>query len=379
MKVIVNVSRVLVGCLFIFSGLVKAIDPKGLSYKMQEFFEVWARDGFLPNVMNGFNQHSLLFSIVMITLEVILGVALLMGWQKKITTILLLLLTIFFTFLTAFVLFTGKIRACGCFGDCIPLTPIQTFTKDIILLVLIIVLLLGKKYILPLFKNSIGFAIVLASLIGVLFLQWYVQRHLPLKDCLPFKVGNNILELRKMPKDAVPDKFDYTFIYQKNGEKKEFTTTNLPDSTWQFVDRKQILVQKGKNNVPLINDFSFTTESGNDTTEAILGQQGEYYLLFVKDFDAISPKWREDKRFISEQHFITEIPIYVIATDFAAANKRYNYQWDSQLEEKIYTNIFTCDATALKTASRSNPTLYLMKGPIVKQKWGSGDIHSILK
>jgi uncharacterized membrane protein YphA (DoxX/SURF4 family) len=379
MKLLVNIARVIVGSLFIFSGLVKAIDPKGLSYKMQEFFEVWARDGFLPKLMNSFNEHALTFSVIMITLEVLLGFALLLGWQKKITIWLLLLLTLFFTFLTAFVLFTGKIKACGCFGDCIPLTPTQTFTKDIILLVLVLVLLFGNKYIQPLLKSIFCIAILAATIGGTLFLQTYVQHHLPLKDCLPYKVGNNILELRKMPKDAVPDKFDYTFTYQKDGVKKDFTTAALPDSTWQFVDRKQVLIEKGKNNIPLINDFSFTTESGNDTTEAILSQSGEYYLLFVKDVDAISPKWREDKRFISEQHFITKIPIYVISTDFVAANKRYNYQWNSQLEEKIYTDIFTCDATAIKTASRSNPTLYLMNGPIVKQKWGSGDIRSVLK
>ena len=101
MKVLVNIARGFVGGLFIFSGLVKAIDPKGLSYKMQEFFEVWARDGFLPKLMNTFNEHSLTFSIVLITLEVFLGLALLVGWQKKMTTWLLLLLTLFFTFLTA--------------------------------------------------------------------------------------------------------------------------------------------------------------------------------------------------------------------------------------------------------------------------------------
>src|SRR4051812_45000804 len=142
MKAVVNISRILVGCLFIFSGLVKAIDPLGLSYKMQEFFEVWANDGFMKGMMMWLNGHSLLFSVVMIALEVILGFALLIGWKKNITSWLLLLLTLFFTFLTAFVLFTGKIRACGCFGDCIPLTPIQTFTKDIILTILIIIIII---------------------------------------------------------------------------------------------------------------------------------------------------------------------------------------------------------------------------------------------
>ena len=378
MKVLVNIARGLVGGLFIFSGLVKAIDPKGLSYKMQEFFEVWARDGFLPKLMNTFNEHSLTFSIVIITLEVFLGLALLVGWQKKMTTWLLLLLTLFFTFLTAFVLFTGKIKACGCFGDCIPLTPTQTFTKDIILLVLVVLLLMGHKFIQPLFKPIICPAILAMAISGVLFLQTYVQHHLPLKDCLPFKVGNNILELRKMPKDAVPDKFDYTFVYQKNGEKKEFGVNNIPDSTWQFVDRKQTLIQKGKNNIPLINDFSFTTESGNDTTEAILGQEGEYYLMYTSLFDEIknpAKDWMEDIILLIKANTLNK-KLFIVTTQIEQSKKRYQVFIEGK---KITQPIFTCDATALKTVARSNPTLYLMNGSIVKQKWGLGDFKKVFK
>ncbi len=378
MKVLVNIARGLVGGLFIFSGLVKAIDPKGLSYKMQEFFEVWARDGFLPKLMNTFNEHSLTFSIVIITLEVFLGLALLVGWQKKMTTWLLLLLTLFFTFLTAFVLFTGKIKACGCFGDCIPLTPTQTFTKDIILLVLEVLLLMGHKFIQPLFKPIICTAILAMAISGVLFLQTYVQHHLSLKDCLPFKVGNNILELRKMPKDAVPDKFDYTFVYQKNGEKKEFGVNNIPDSTWQFVDRKQTLIQKGKNNIPLINDFSFTTESGNDTTEAILGQEGEYYLMYTSLFDEIknpAKDWMEDIILLIKANTLNK-KLFIVTTQIEQSKKRYQVFIEGK---KITQPIFTCDATAIKTVARSNPTLYLMNGSIVKQKWGLGDFKKVFK
>ncbi len=143
MKIVVNISRVLVGVLFIFSGLVKAIDPLGLAYKMQEFFEVWAAGGFVPGVMDWLHVHALWFSLLMIALEVVLGIALLLGWRIKTVSYLLLLLMLFFTFLTSYVLFSGKIKACGCFGDCIPLTPIQTFTKDIILSVLVLFIVFG--------------------------------------------------------------------------------------------------------------------------------------------------------------------------------------------------------------------------------------------
>jgi uncharacterized membrane protein YphA (DoxX/SURF4 family) len=370
MKFFVNISRILVGALFIFSGLVKAIDPLGLAYKMQEFFEVWAAEGYFKSLMGWLNNYALGFSIFMITLEVVLGLALLIGWQKKLTSWLLFLLTLFFTFLTAYVLFSGKIRACGCFGDCIPLTPIQTFTKDIVLTVLIILILAQQKYIQLLFKNSMATAIVLLALVAVLLLQFYVLKHLPLKDCLPYKPGNNILELRKMPKDAVQDKFSYSFVYEKGSTKKDFDVAALPDSSWTFVERKQTLVQKGKNNVPLINDFSFTTVSGTDTTEAILNQPGEYYLLFIKTVG--------DKNFTATLNFTAaaskQKPLYVITSDYKVVNQIFNAG-----RQPLAAPIFTCDGTAIKTAARADITLYLMNGPVIKNKWAGADIAKALK
>src|ERR1700755_581894 len=129
MKVFLNISRIIVGVLFIFSGLVKANDPLGLSYKMQEFFEVWGWDFF--------NNFTLAFSVMMIAFEIIAGVAVLVGWQMRLFSWLLLLLIIFFTFLTGYAYLSGKVRECGCFGDCIPLTADQSFMKDLALLVLI--------------------------------------------------------------------------------------------------------------------------------------------------------------------------------------------------------------------------------------------------
>jgi uncharacterized membrane protein YphA (DoxX/SURF4 family) len=378
MKYLVNTARVLVGSLFIFSGLVKAIDPLGLSYKMQEFFEVWANDGYMKGLMEWLNLHSLLFSVFMIALEVLLGFALLIGWKKMLTSWLLLLLTLFFTFLTAFVLFTGKIRACGCFGDCIPLTPIQTFTKDLVLTLLIIIILIGKQYVQPLFKKIPTAQILMVlAMACVSFLQFYVLRHLPLKDCLPYKVGNNILELRKMPKDAVQDKFAISFIYQKNGIQKEFNTDALPDSSWSFVDRKQALIAKGTNNTPLINDFTFKTENENDSTEAILSQSISYYLLFVKDQESFAGGWKNDGKIFS-QAAKEKRPVYIITSQKEFVKKEF---WNKfVIDGKSYNpTIFTCDGIAIKTASRNNPVLYLMYGPVVQGKWAWTDFDKIIK
>lgn len=371
MKLAVNTARVLVGALYIFSGLVKAIDPLGLAYKMQEFFEKWAESGFLKGLMHWLDQYAKGFSIFMITLEIALGLALLMGFRSKLTTRLLLLLTLFFTFLTSYVLFSGKIKACGCFGDCIPLTPIQTFTKDIILLLLILLLVIGHKHIKPLLGKMANGGVVLAGIILALLLQWWVLKHLPLVDCLPYKKGNNIAELRKMPADAVPDKYDYMFVYSKGGEKKEFDMKNLPDSTWEFVDRKQVLVSKGKNNVPVISDLMLTTPAGTDTTDAILGQSGKYYLLFIKDMETYSVKGDADIA-MAKQLLQQKIPFYIVTSQPRKVAERFGKLTDNGAALNI--PVLTCDAVVLKTAARCNPTLYRMEGPVVKGKWSGLDI-----
>ena len=373
MKIVVYIARLLVGCLFIFSGLVKAIDPLGLGYKMQEFFEVWASDGYFPGLMNYLHDQSLWFSVTMIGFEIILGVALLIGWRKKMVSFLLLLLTLFFTFLTGFVLFTGKIRACGCFGDCIPLTPIQTFTKDIILTVLIIILLIYNKYILPIFKDSVSLIILLSVMVGCTFLQGYVLKHLPLKDCLPYRKGNNILELRKMPEGAIPDQYDYIFIYEKGGVKKQFSPDNLPDSSWAFSERIQKLIAKGINNIPLINDFTLADSTGVSLTEDILGQSGSYYLFFLQNLQGGTSKWWADFKLFHAKAQKLNRPVYIITSDREKVNNLFNVTNNFNVE------IMTCDATAIKTAARANPTIYSMTGPLVQEKYSWADLEKVIK
>lgn len=372
MKSLVTIVRILTGLLFIFSGLVKAIDPLGLAYKMQEFFEVWGQTAALKSLMDGLYNYVVPFSIIMITLEVFVGVALLLGWQKKLTVWILLLLMLFFTFLTSFVLFSGKIRACGCFGDCIPLTPIQTFTKDIILLVFVLILLFNTKHIHPVAKPLMNTIFVSIATILTLVLQFHVMKHLPLVDCLPFKKGNNIIELRKMPADAIPDKYDYVFTYEKNGEKKDFPMTALPDSTWKFADRKQILVQKGKNNIPLINDFSLTSEDGADVTASVLNEPGEYYLLFLKEVPANTESWIKELQSIAASQSKGR-KLYVVT------GQRKGVEDLLKQHQISVEGVVTCDVTSIKTAARVNPTIFLMKGPVIQGKWSWADFDEVPK
>lgn len=369
MRIIVNIARIIVGLLFIFSGLIKANDPLGLTYKMQEFFEVWGNSfPSLHGLMLFLNDYALAFSVITITLEVVVGVALLLGWATRFFSWLLLLLIIFFTFLTGYAVYSGKIRECGCFGNCIPLTAMQSFIKDIILFVLILIIFFGAKYIRPLYRGGMNFIVLCVAILLVIGFQWYVLVRLPVFDCLPFKKGNNILELRKMPADAVPDKMEFKFVYEKNGEKKEFGQNELPDSTWTFVSRKDIVIEKGKNNVPPINDFVLNTISGADSTEAVLNNPNEYYLYFLRDIKKDTSKWLDNFRKIHSFAKQKNRPLLVIASQASAVQQFFNEK------NNFNVPVLSCDATAVKTAARANPTLYLMKGPVIQKKWGSAEI-----
>ena len=373
MKILVNVARVIVGILFIFSGLIKANDPLGLSYKMQEFFDVWGRDESLTTFMNWLSTYALEFSIIIITLEIIVGVGILLGIWKKFFATLLLILTVFFTFLTGYAVLSGKIATCGCFGDCIPITAMTSFIKDIILTVLILIIFFGQKYIYPVLTTSFNKLILVAATVMVLFFQWYVLRHMPVLDCLPFKQGNNLLELRKMPADAVADKKDYKFIYKKDGKAQNFTVKDLPDSTWEFVSREDVIIEKGKNNEPPIKDFYLTTLTGNDSTEAILNLDADYYLFYIRDASVKQDSWLSNFTKLYQLAKSKGMPLYIITPQTSSANAFFNERNNYDLP------VVSLDATSFKTAARTSPELYLMHGPVVKDKWGKADLANAVR
>ena len=219
LNITLTIIRVLVGALFIFSGLIKANDPNGLAYKMGEFYEVFAREGYLPSLMKWMNEYSLATSIAMITFEILAGVALIIGYRFNLFSYLIFLLTVFFTFLTGYALFSGNIKECGCFGDCIKLQANESFMKDLILLVLIAILLTFRKRVAQAFNNKIASAIMIISLILSLWMQVYALKHLPFKDCLAYRVGNNLLKEMTPGKEYVAAVFKSVLVYEKDGVK----------------------------------------------------------------------------------------------------------------------------------------------------------------
>lgn len=358
MKVTVTIIRIFVGLLFIFSGLVKANDPLGLSYKMQEFFEVWK--------IHGFNDWTLLMSILMNAFEIIAGFALLLGWRIKLFSWLLLLLILFFTFLTGYTYITGMPKNCGCFGDCLPISSKTSFLKDVVLTIMIGFLFWQQKHI----KSFLSPMLTTIKMLGVTILsfgfQWYTLNYMPVVDCMPFKKGNSIPEKMKMPANAIPDSTVITFVYEKGGEQVEFTADKFPADfsadTYKFISRYDKIIKKGKNNEPSIKGFALTGSSGEDSTQAILSQPYTM-LLFIENFNVPVSKWKEKFGKVYETAIDKNIPIYVVSSSPDIAKKKIAGTSFATIP------VFSCDFTAVRTAARVSPNLYLLQAGTIKNKW----------
>ena len=347
MQNFIKIIRWSVGLLFIFSGLIKANDPLGLSYKMQEFFEVWG--------MSFFNDYTLALSLVMNTLEIVAGVALLIKFPYKQTLWLLLGLIVFFTFLTGYALFSGKIKTCGCFGDCIPLTPQTSFIKDILLFICIVILLFTQKKVKVNMHPALGISILLCATFLVGYGQRQVLIHLPIIDCLPYKQGNDIKEKMQSPKGAIADSVTIMMEFEKGGKKYFFDANNFPndfDSTYIYIDRKEVVVSKGNGLKAGIGDFTLTTLSGLDTTKKIFITPIPYVLIFAGYVDNSIP-WNEMILKLREKYKL----IYVVTADKAGA-----------IQSLPGVNVLIGDITMIKTAARVWPTIFVMNGSTIVLK-----------
>lgn len=360
-KTLIIIFRILVGILFILSGIIKANDPLGLSYKMDEFFHVLHLNFLAP--------AALVFAIVMIAFEIIAGFALLVGFKMRIFGTLLLLLMILFLFLTGFAYLSGKITECGCFGDCLPISAGASFWKDVVLFILVFFIYRHRRSIRPFLGGFLTWLIMIV-VVGLSFgLQGYVLKHLPFVDCLPYKVGNNISKLMQIPPGAIPDKYETVFIYEKDGQQKEFPEDQIPwkDTTWHYVDRKDKLIRKG-NAEPVIKDFVISDFEGNDSTQLILNQKGYTFLFMVKQTTEAAQGWKQ-----KADHLEADCKRFGIHLYGITASSKTNVTAFRQ-ENDLHFPFLQMDGTAIKTAARSNPCLILLKQGVILGKWSYKDM-----
>tara|TARA_B110000908_G_scaffold80286_1_gene96195 strand:+ start:2144 stop:3247 length:1104 start_codon:yes stop_codon:yes gene_type:complete len=362
MKFLVNFSRLFVGLLFIFSGLIKINDPVGFSFKLEEYFgpTVFNIDFLLPYVLP--------LAIFIVVVEVLLGVFLLIGLKKEFTIYSLFVMIVFFTFLTWYSAYFNKVTDCGCFGDAIKLTPWESFTKDIILLVFIIILMMGLKYIKPLFTNKLLYTIPVISLVICILIVNQVLSHLPLIDFRPYKIGNNIIENMITPEDSKKAIFRYDWLFNVEGEKKIISTSgNFPSIEGDFISVETELLEEGYE--PPIHDFSMELDD-IDYTDSLM--QEENLLIFV--FYNISKMELEAIGDLKESLSIAMDNNYKIIGLTASGNEDVN---NFKSKFLVDLDFYFCDETALKTIVRSNPAaLKLHKGTII-QKAHWNDFQSL--
>lgn len=356
MKFLVNLARILVGALFIFSGLIKANDPMGFGFKLEEYFEVFGTHFMVPLSMG--------LSILICVFEVWLGILLLLGKWRKFTLNLLLAMIVFFTFLTFYSAYFEKVTDCGCFGDAIPLTPWESFTKDVILLALILLLYFNKQYIRPIASNTLANRItVIGTLLSLLF-PLYNYRYLPVMDFRPYKIGNDLVEEMK----GVPPVKEIVFIYEKDGQKYEFNENQLMEvdlSQYTYVDRKENIIEEGVE--PPVHDFIFSDHGGRDVTDSFLTMDGNKLLTIQYDLAKTDKDLQDNLKSLAEGLEEKGVPTFHLTAGSRAAIE----DMEPQLP------YLTADKTMLKTVVRSNPGLVLFDGTKILMKWPSTRFPSV--
>ena len=279
---------------------------------------------------------------------------------------LLLLLILFFTFLTGYAYLSGKFKNCGCFGDCIPISPLTSFLKDILLTILIAFLFWQKDKIRPLFSEKSNTWIMFLVTVLSFGLEWYSLTYLPPVDCLPYKKGNNIPEKMKMPANAIPDSTVITFVYEKDGKNVEFTADRFPDDfstdKYIFKSRYDKIVRAGSNNEPPIKGFILTTADNADSTAAILARPYAV-LAFIENFKVPVSKWKSDFENMYKEARAKNIPVYIITGNLEEAATLFKSTSFSDVP------LLKCDFTAIRTAARTSPCVYVIKqGTIIQKK-----------
>lgn len=368
-KIIVEIARVLLGATFIFSGFVKSIDPLGTAYKVQDYLTSFGLSELLT--------LSLPIATILCAGELCLGIFMLFGLYRKWTSRLLFVVMLFMTPLTLYLAIANPVKDCGCFGDALIITNWQTFFKNIVLLACSVATLFWYEKITNLFTGKFYWLVSLYIIVcGIIFCIYNTSNE-PMIDFRPYKIGANIPKLMTVEGDDAPI-YENTFIYEKDGVKKEFTEDNYPweDSTWVFVDRYNKVIKEGKE--PAIHDFSINRlylnkqkteiEAEEDITHEVLADSGYTFLMIAYSL----PEMRinnlgnfEDVNNYAKDHgykfyCLTSSPRDTILTQ----------------ENQNITNFDYCltDERTLKTITRSNPGLILIKNGIIINKWGDKDV-----
>ena len=355
------IARTLLALTFLFSGFVKAVDPLGTVYKIEDYLKAFG--GWFTDLMPLAGTAA----VLLILIEWLLGVCMLANVRTKWTSWLSLVFYLVMTPLTLWIALTNPVSDCGCFGDAIVLTNWQTFWKNVVLLSLAICLVICRKAIPQLWKGwvEIIIAFVGASIAGGIML--YSYNHLPPMDFRPYKVGNHIPTLMEVPEGAPVDEYQITLIYEKDGVEQEFTLENYPkgDDSWTFVDQKSVLIKKGYE--PPIHDFEILTMNFEDITYDIIESEQAVTLITMYDLDKTNRTQAAKLMDIYQACMDRGEQCYFLT----GSGEEQIYAFGEEIGmdmETIESTFCTIDPVTLKTIVRANPGMFVVQNGTILEK-----------
>ena len=358
---IVNLCRMALALTFILSGYVKAIDPLGTQYKLNDYAAAMHLSEYIPDWL------TLTGAIALAMTEFALGIFMLFAIRRHLVSRLMTAMMVMMTLITVWIFIANPVKDCGCFGDAIKLTNGETLLKNIVLLAAAIVTAMRPLDMARLISKSNQWIVTNYTLVYIVCTSLYCLYALPTFDFRPYHIGADIKKGMEIPEGAEQPEFETTFILKKNGQTREFTLDNYPDSTWEFVDSKTVQTRKGYE--PPIHDFSLTdTKTGEDITDNVLSHKGYTFLLISR-----SLAYADDSNFgdidqIYEYASEHNIPFYCVT---ASTDSDINRWRDLTGAEYPFC---TADETTLKTIIRSNPGLLLLKDATIIGKWSHNQL-----
>ena len=358
---IVNLCRMALALTFILSGYVKAIDPLGTQYKLNDYAAAMHLSEYIPDWL------TLTGAIALAMTEFALGIFMLFAIRRHLVSRLMTAMMVMMTLITVWIFIANPVKDCGCFGDAIKLTNGETLLKNIVLLAAAIVTAMRPLDMARLISKSNQWIVTNYTLVYIVCTSLYCLYALPTFDFRPYHIGADIKKGMEIPEGAEQPEFETTFILKKNGQTREFTLDNYPDSTWEFVDSTTVQTRQGYE--PPIHDFSLTdTETGDDITDNVLSHKGYTFLLISR-----SLAYADDSNFgdidqIYEYASEHNIPFYCVT---ASTDSDINRWRDLTGAEYPFC---TADETTLKTIIRSNPGLLLLKDATIIGKWSHNQL-----
>ncbi len=362
MKTLNTISRIIVGAVFIFSGFVKGIDPLGSTYKFIDYFNAFN--------LSFFESLSFPLSILLSSLEFVIGVAIIFSAKKQLTTWALLAFMLFFTVLTFILAIFNPVTDCGCFGDAIIMTNWQTFYKNVVIMIFTLIVFVNRNRFLSNWSNLRQWTLIIIAGLFIISVSGFSYKHLPLIDFRPYSVGTYIPDKMIIPEGAPVAEYKTTLIYGKDDKTIEVTIDNLPDSTWHWIETRHTLVKQGYQ--PPIHDFTIQSLDGNDYTDLILNDGKFTFVMIAYDLKKTNLK---------------NIERINALADFCKTSGKYNFicltsSAQSEIESfatktKATYPFFNTDEITLKTIIRANPGIMLLRRGWIIKKWNSNDLPSI--